>query len=250
VNAPEPDRVAADQRPGPQPARPAVRPGGRAIRNEARHRAGHAAGASPLRGQPGSRASRAARPAARARPGRPAGSKHRQTGPTGVADDARAALAAVRMRSPRRVGQEPVVTGLLIALVCQATALARGVPGVAKTLLIRGAGQRLGRWTGKRLPFTPDLMPGGRHRLADLRRAHLGVRFPARPGISPTCCSPMRSTGRRPRPRRHCWSVRNARSPVDARHGRLPVPLMVAPREPVEYEGTTRLPEAQLTGSC
>src|SRR5207302_1056025 len=50
----------------------------------------------------------------------------------------RAALEAVRAGVAKAVvGQDPVVTGLVICLLCRGHALLEGVPGVAKTLLVR-----------------------------------------------------------------------------------------------------------------
>jgi MoxR-like ATPase len=74
--------------------------------------------------------------------------------------DPRAALAAVRAEVAKAVvGQDPVVTGLLIALLCQGHVLLEGVPGVAKTLLVRALAASL-QLQSKRVQFTPDLMPG------------------------------------------------------------------------------------------
>ncbi len=80
--------------------------------------------------------------------------------PAGAPDAPRAALAAVRGEVAKAVvGQDPVVSGLLIALICEGHVLLEGVPGVAKTLLIRTLASALSL-EGKRLQFTPDLMPG------------------------------------------------------------------------------------------
>jgi len=69
-------------------------------------------------------------------------------------DDPRAALGAVRAEVAKAVvGQDPVVTGLLIALLCQGHVLLEGVPGVAKTLLIRALAASL-RLSSKRIQFT------------------------------------------------------------------------------------------------
>ena len=57
------------------------------------------------------------------------------------------------------VGQDPVVTGMVIALLCRGHVLLEGVPGVAKTLLVRAVAASLALDT-KRVQFTPDLMPG------------------------------------------------------------------------------------------
>src|ERR1700737_992839 len=56
------------------------------------------------------------------------------------------------------VGQDGVVSGLLAALLVGSHVLLEGVPGVAKTLLVKALAGRLGP-DFKRLQFTPDLMP-------------------------------------------------------------------------------------------
>src|SRR5690348_9749227 len=72
----------------------------------------------------------------------------------------RQALAAVRAEGAKAVvGQDQVVTGLLIALVADGRVLLAGVPGVAKTRLARTLAATL-NLSAKRVQFTPDLMPG------------------------------------------------------------------------------------------
>jgi MoxR-like ATPase len=54
------------------------------------------------------------------------------------AEEARAALVALRAEVAKAVvGQDAVVTGLIVALLCRGHVLVEGVPGVAKTLLVR-----------------------------------------------------------------------------------------------------------------
>ena len=70
-------------------------------------------------------------------------------------DAPRAALVQVRTEVAKAVvGQDSVVSGLLIALICEGHVLLEGVPGVAKTLLIRTLASALSL-EGKRLQFTP-----------------------------------------------------------------------------------------------
>ena len=58
--------------------------------------------------------------------------------PPSTADSARDALLALRAELAKAVvGQEGVVSGLVIALLCRGHVLLEGVPGVAKTLLVR-----------------------------------------------------------------------------------------------------------------
>ena len=81
--------------------------------------------------------------------------------PRQSADDrARASLMAVRTEVGKAVvGQDAAVAGILIALLCRGHILLEGVPGVAKTLLVRSIAAALDVQT-KRVQFTPDLMPG------------------------------------------------------------------------------------------
>src|SRR5512142_1825918 len=73
---------------------------------------------------------------------------------------AREALAAVRTEVAKAVvGQEATISGLVIALLCRGHVLLEGVPGVAKTLLVRALSASL-QLEMKRVQFTPDLMPG------------------------------------------------------------------------------------------
>ena len=73
---------------------------------------------------------------------------------------AREALSRVRVEVAKAVvGQDAAVTGLVIALLCRGHVLLEGVPGVAKTLLVRALSAAL-RLETTRVQFTPDLMPG------------------------------------------------------------------------------------------
>ena len=73
---------------------------------------------------------------------------------------AREALVALRAEVAKAVvGQDPVITGLVIALLCRGHVLLEGVPGVAKTLLVRALAAALDL-RATRVQFTPDLMPG------------------------------------------------------------------------------------------
>src|SRR5690625_7953781 len=82
------------------------------------------------------------------------------TTPPPAGAHSRKVLVGVRAEIAKAVvGQDAAVTGLVIGLLCQGHVLLEGVPGVAKTLLVRtlGAGLDLDM---KRVQFTPALMPG------------------------------------------------------------------------------------------
>src|SRR3978361_2012375 len=74
--------------------------------------------------------------------------------------DARAALARIRAEVAKAVvGQDAAVTGVLIGLLCRGHVLIEGVPGTAKTLLVRALAAA-SSLTTTRIQFTADLMPG------------------------------------------------------------------------------------------
>ena len=162
---------------------------------------------------------------------------------------ARRPRPAARSRSPRpSSARTPPSPGCVVALLCRGHVLLEGVPGVAKTLLVRGLAAALDAGHDRRVQFTPDLMPGDitGSLVYDARTAR--VRVPRRARCSPTCCSPTRSTARRPRPRPALLEAMEERQvTVDGTHppAARPVPRRRDP-EPVEYEGTYPLPEAQL----
>src|SRR5205085_8289294 len=79
--------------------------------------------------------------------------------PDGAGSDARAVVLAVRDEMAKVVvGQQSVVTGLMVALLVRGHVLLEGVPGVAKTLLVKALAASLDL-EFKRVQFTPDLMP-------------------------------------------------------------------------------------------
>ena len=73
--------------------------------------------------------------------------------------DARDALVSLHSEIGKAVvGQDGALTGLIIALVADGHVLLEGVPGVAKTLLVRTLARCIDL-TMTRVQFTPDLMP-------------------------------------------------------------------------------------------
>jgi MoxR-like ATPase len=161
--------------------------------------------------------------------------------------DPRASLAAVRAEVGKAVvGQDQVITGLLIALLCQGHVLLEGVPGVAKTLLVRALAATLAM-DSKRVQFTPDLMPGDvtGSLIYDARTAE----FQFRDGPVFTNLLLADEINRTPPKTQAALleAMEERQVSVEGTPRPLPVPFMVAATQnPVEYEGTYPLPEAQL----
>ena len=161
--------------------------------------------------------------------------------------DSLAAMALVRAEVGKAVvGQDGVVTGLLIALICQGHVLLEGVPGVAKTLLVRALASALSL-DSKRVQFTPDLMPGDvtGSLIYDARTA----RFEFRPGPVFTNLLLADEINRTPPKTQAALleAMEERQVTVEGSARPLAAPFLVAATQnPVEYEGTYPLPEAQL----
>ncbi|MCZ4118756.1 AAA family ATPase [Streptomyces sp. H39-S7] len=164
-----------------------------------------------------------------------------------TADSARTSLEALRTEIAKAVvGQDAAVTGLVVALLCRGHVLLEGVPGVAKTLLVRALAASLQLET-KRVQFTPDLMPGDvtGSLVYDARTAE----FSFQPGPVFTNLLIADEINRTP-PKTQASlleAMEERQVSVDGTPRLLPDPFLVAATQnPVEYEGTYPLPEAQL----
>ncbi|PTA45071.1 MoxR family ATPase [Micromonospora sp. RP3T] len=161
--------------------------------------------------------------------------------------DARDALHRLRAEVAKAVvGQDAVVTGLVIALLCRGHVLLEGVPGVAKTLLVRTLAAALDL-DAKRVQFTPDLMPG------DVTGSLIfdphTAAFTFREGPVFTNLLLADEINRTPpKTQSALLEVMEERQvTVEGERRPLPEPFIVAATQnPVEYEGTYPLPEAQL----
>ncbi len=161
--------------------------------------------------------------------------------------DARARLAAVRTEVAKAVvGQDAAVSGLLVALLCRGHVLMEGVPGVAKTLLVRSLAGALSVDT-KRVQFTPDLMPGDITGSMVIDGQAGELRF--REGPLFTNLLLADEINRTPPKTQSALleAMEEGQVSVDGVSRQLPRPFLVAATQnPVEYEGTYPLPEAQL----
>jgi MoxR-like ATPase len=171
----------------------------------------------------------------------------------------RTSRAATPARSPRDavldlrdevakvvVGQEGAMSGLVAALLVRGHVLLEGVPGVAKTLLVKTVAAALDL-DFKRVQFTPDLMPSDVIGQTIFEARGSGFRFREGPVF---CNLLLADEINRTPPKTQAAlleAMEERQVTVEGERRPLPDPfLVVATQNPVEYEGTYPLPEAQL----
>jgi MoxR-like ATPase len=144
------------------------------------------------------------------------------------------------------VGNEQTVFALLVALLANGHILLEGVPGTAKTLLVRLAAKLLGL-EFRRIQFTPDLMPSDvigttvfdpRSATFSLRRGPIFTNILLADEINRTPPKTQSAL---------LEAMEERQATIDGETHPLPAPFLVcATQNPIEYEGTYPLPEAQL----
>jgi MoxR-like ATPase len=161
--------------------------------------------------------------------------------------------AAVRLRdevSRRIVGQKDVLDEILMAVLAGGHALLVGVPGLAKTLMVRSVAESM-RLDFRRIQFTPDLVPSDitgtellEENAATGARSFRFVRGPVFANIV------LADEINRAPPRTQAAlleAMQEHRVTASGETMRLPEPFFVlATQNPIEQEGTYPLPEAQL----
>lgn len=142
------------------------------------------------------------------------------------------------------IGQRVAVDAILAGVVTGGHILLEGVPGTAKTLLARAVARALGLRFG-RAQFTPDMLPSDLTGTVALR----GNDLVFRPGPVFTNVLLADEINRTPPKTQSALleSMAEGQVTVDAESHALPQPfIVVATQNPIEYEGTYPLPEAQL----
>ncbi len=142
------------------------------------------------------------------------------------------------------VGQEEVVRAVVIGLAVNGHVLLEGPPGVAKTLLASAVGRALGL-EFRRVQFTPDMLPSDLTGTTTLRGGELAFR----PGPVFTNLMLADEINRTPPKTQAALleAMQEGQVSIDGvAHPLLDPFLVVATQNPIEYEGTYPLPEAQL----
>src|ERR1700691_1985315 len=148
------------------------------------------------------------------------------------------------------VGQDDVLDQILIALFVGGHCLITGMPGTAKTLMVRTIAQTLGL-SFKRIQFTPDLMPsditGTDIIEEDITTGHRRWTFVPGPIFGNILLAD--EINRTPHKTQSALleAMQELSCTVRGNHYTLPLPFFVlATQNPIELEGTYPLPEAQL----
>jgi len=142
------------------------------------------------------------------------------------------------------VGQDAIVDMILAAIAVAGHVLLEGVPGVAKTLLANAVARALGV-EFRRVQFTPDMLPADVTGTMTLR----GRELTFRPGPVFTNVLLADEVNRTPPKTQAALleAMQERQVTVEGEPRPLPDPfLVVATQNPIEYEGTYPLPEAQL----
>lgn len=148
------------------------------------------------------------------------------------------------------VGQDDIVRSLVCAMLARGHCLLVGVPGLAKTLLVKTLAQSMS-WDFKRIQFTPDLMPSDivGTEILDVEAESGGrsLRFAPGPIFANIILAdeinrtpPKTQSALLEAMQEYSVTVAGRTRPIDAPF------FVVATQNPIEQEGTYPLPEAQL----
>lgn len=144
------------------------------------------------------------------------------------------------------VGKAQAVAFTLIAVICRGHVLIEDVPGVGKTVLTKSIARSIG-CSFKRIQFTPDLLPSDVTGVSIYNQKTASFEFRPGPIMSQIV---LADEVNRATPRTQSAlleAMEEAQITVDGVTYHLPEPFMVmATQNPIEYEGTFPLPEAQL----
>ncbi len=144
------------------------------------------------------------------------------------------------------VGQDDVIEQILVAVLAEGHALLEGVPGTAKTLIVKTLARIIGA-KFSRIQFTPDLMP------SDITGTNVfnmqTSEFKLRPGPIFTDILLGDEINRTPPKTQSALleAMEERQATIDGALYKLsPIFTVLATENPIEYEGTYPLPEAQL----
>ncbi|WP_018131117.1 AAA family ATPase [Effusibacillus pohliae] len=144
------------------------------------------------------------------------------------------------------VGKSDAVHLCLVALLSEGHVLLEDVPGVGKTMLVRALAKSLG-CSFKRIQFTPDLLPSDVTGVSIYNQKTLEFEFRPGPVMAHIVLADEINRTSPKTQSALLEALEEGSITVDGVTHELPKPFMVmATQNPIEYEGTFPLPEAQL----
>ena len=144
------------------------------------------------------------------------------------------------------VGKAESVAFSLIAVICNGHVLIEDVPGVGKTVLTKAIARSIG-CSFKRIQFTPDLLPSDVTGVSIYNQKTGNFEFRAGPIMSQIVLADEINRATPKTQSALLEAMEETQITIDGVTYRLPEPFMVmATQNPIEYEGTFPLPEAQL----
>jgi MoxR-like ATPase len=144
------------------------------------------------------------------------------------------------------VGKHAEVRLAMVALLCEGHILIEDVPGVGKTMLAKAISRSIG-CTFRRIQFTPDLLPSDVTGLSIFNQKTQEFEFRPGPIMAQVVLADEinRATPKTQSALLECMEEKQAT--IDGVTHEMPTPFLVmATQNPIEYEGTFALPEAQL----
>jgi MoxR-like ATPase len=144
------------------------------------------------------------------------------------------------------VGKHREVQLVLVALLCKGHVLIEDVPGVGKTVLAKSISRSIG-CTFRRIQFTPDLLPSDVTGVSVFDPSSGQFEFRPGPVMAQIVLADEINRATPKTQTSHLEAMEEAQVTVDGITRPLPNPFVVlATENPIEYEGTFPLPEAQL----
>ena len=144
------------------------------------------------------------------------------------------------------IGKRPEISRMLVALLCRGHVLLEDVPGVGKTMLAKSLARSLG-CDFSRIQCTPDILPSDITGISMFNQKTSEFEYRPGPIVAQVVLADEINRATPKTQSALLEAMEERQVTVDGRTVQLPEPFIVlATQNPIEYEGTFPLPEAQL----